>query len=49
MYSHSATPEQKTAAYEYLKFLTTTENQITWAKETGYIPVRTKCYRFRRI
>ncbi|MGL5312633.1 MAG: ABC transporter substrate-binding protein [Peptostreptococcaceae bacterium] len=37
----SATPEQQTAAFEYLKFLTTKENQITWAKETGYIPVRT--------
>ena len=36
----SATPEQRTAAYEYLKFMTTTESQITWAKETGYIPVR---------
>ena len=37
----NATAEQQTAAFEYLKFLTTTENQITWAKETGYIPVRT--------
>ncbi|MEF9990855.1 MAG: ABC transporter substrate-binding protein [Romboutsia sp.] len=37
----SATPEQKTAAYEFLKFLTEKENQITWAKETGYMPVRT--------
>ena len=37
---NSATSEQKTAAYEFLKFLTTKENQITWAKETGYIPVR---------
>lgn len=36
----TATAEQKTAAYEYLKFLTTTENQIKWASETGYIPVR---------
>lgn len=36
----SATAEQQTAAYEYLKFLTTTDNQITWAKETGYIPDR---------
>lgn len=36
----SATSEQRTAAYEYLKFMTTTESQITWAKETGYIPVR---------
>ena len=38
---NSATPEQKTAAYELLKFLTTTENHITWGNETGYIPVRT--------
>lgn len=36
----SASAEQKTAAYEFLKFLTTKENQITWAKKTGYIPVR---------
>ncbi len=36
----SATSEQKTAAYQYLKFLTTKENQITWAEQTGYIPVR---------
>ena len=36
----SATPEQKTAAYELLKFLTTTDNQIKWASETGYMPVR---------
>ena len=36
----SATPEQQTAAFEYLKFLTTNENQLTWANESGYIPVR---------
>ena len=36
----SATAEQKTAAYEFLKFLTSTENQIQWASETGYMPVR---------
>ena len=36
----NGTPEQKTAAYEFLKFLTTKENQIKWAEETGYIPVR---------
>lgn len=36
----NASAEQRTAAYEYLKFLTTTENQITWAKETGYMPAR---------
>ena len=34
----SASPEQRTAAFEYLKFLTSTENQITWGIETGYIP-----------
>ena len=37
---NSATSEQKTAAYEFLKFLTRKDNQITWGKETGYIPVR---------
>ena len=36
----SSTAEQKTAAYMFLKFLTTKENQITWASETGYMPVR---------
>lgn len=36
----SATAEQKTAAYMFLKFLTTKENQITWASETGYMPIR---------
>lgn len=36
----NATPEQRTAAYEFLKFLTEGENQITWAKETGYMPAR---------
>ncbi len=36
----SASPEQRTAAFEYLKHLTTTENQIYWAVNTGYIPVR---------
>ncbi|MDU3411381.1 ABC transporter substrate-binding protein [Clostridium sp.] len=36
----SATAEQKTAAYMFLKFLTTKENQITWASQTGYMPVR---------
>lgn len=37
---NNATSEQKTAAYEYLKFLTSKESQITWAKESGYMPVR---------
>ena len=34
----NATPEQRTAAFEFLKFLTSTENQVTWGVETGYIP-----------
>ncbi|MGL5296606.1 MAG: ABC transporter substrate-binding protein [Culicoidibacterales bacterium] len=37
----SATAEQKTAAFEYLKFVTTAESQLTWATDTGYVPVRT--------
>ena len=36
----SATAEQKTAAYEYFKFLTNKDNQIKWAAETGYMPIR---------
>lgn len=36
----TASAEQKTAAYLYLKFLTSTENQIDWGIKTGYIPVR---------
>lgn len=36
----SATAEQKTAAYEYFKFLTSKDNQIKWASETGYMPIR---------
>lgn len=36
----SATAEQKTAAYEFLKFITSTEKQIQWASETGYMPIR---------
>lgn len=36
----SATAEQKTAAYEFLKFVTSKEKQIQWASETGYMPVR---------
>ena len=36
----SATAQQKTAAYEFFKFLTSKENQIKWASETGYMPIR---------
>lgn len=34
----NASPEQKTAGFEFLKFLSSTENQIIWGIETGYIP-----------
>lgn len=37
----SASAEQKTAAFEYMKFLVSKESQIEWAVKTGYIPVRT--------
>ena len=36
----SATAEQRTAAYLYMKFLTEKDSQITWALDTGYMPVR---------
>lgn len=36
----NATPEQRTAAYEYLKYLTSKDAQIEWALGTGYMPVR---------
>lgn len=35
-----STKEQRLAAFEYLKFLTSTESQIKWAVATGYIPTR---------
>ncbi|EAC9290977.1 extracellular solute-binding protein, partial [Listeria monocytogenes] len=36
---NSATPEQRTAAFEYMKYLTSPEAQKTWAIDTGYMPV----------
>lgn len=36
----SASAEQRTAAFEYLKFLTNADSQLTWAQETGYVPAR---------
>lgn len=36
----SASPEQRTAAYLYMKFLTSKESQITWAVQSGYLPIR---------
>lgn len=37
---NSATPEQKTAAYLYIKYLTSKESQINWAIKSGYLPIR---------
>lgn len=37
---NSATDMQKQAAWEYIKFLTNTENTAYFAAQTGYIPVR---------
>ncbi len=35
----SASPEERTAAFEYMKFLTSPESQLEWAVSTGYMPV----------
>ena len=37
---NTGTAEQKTAAFLYLKYLTSKESQITWAVNTGYMPIR---------
>lgn len=34
----NASAEQRTAGFEFLKFLSSTENQVVWGIETGYIP-----------
>lgn len=36
----NASPEQRRAAYEFLKFLTSKDAQIQFALETGYMPIR---------
>lgn len=36
----SATPEEKLAAWLYIKFLINTKNTAYWAMKTGYLPVR---------
>lgn len=36
-----ATKLQRTAAFKYLKFLTSKASQTTWANKTGYMPVNT--------
>jgi multiple sugar transport system substrate-binding protein len=35
----SASSEERTAAFEYMKFLTSPESQLDWAVATGYMPV----------
>lgn len=37
---NSSSREQRLAAFEYLKFLTSTDSQIKWGIATGYLPVR---------
>ncbi|MBD5430696.1 extracellular solute-binding protein [Lactobacillus sp.] len=36
---NKGTAEQKTAAFMYIKFLLSKKQQLTWANQTGYIPV----------
>ncbi|MCR6514543.1 ABC transporter substrate-binding protein [Clostridium sp. LY3-2] len=38
--TNNTTPEQKYAAYEFIKFITNKENSAKFAVETGYLPVR---------
>ena len=38
---NTITQDEKEAAWEYLKFITDTENTVFWAENTGYVPVRT--------
>lgn len=35
----SATPDQRTAAFLFMKYLATPEVQLYWATETGYMPI----------
>ena len=35
-----STPEQNLASWLFLKYLTSTENQITWTESTAYFPMR---------
>ena len=35
----NASKAQRTAAFEYMKFLTEPKQQLYWAKTTGYMPV----------
>ncbi len=35
--------EEEAAGWEFLKFMTNTENAVKWANGTGYLPVRQSC------
>lgn len=37
------TEEEEAAGWEFLKFMTNTENAVKWANGTGYLPTRTSC------
>lgn len=37
----NATPEERTAAFEYMKYLVSEDAQLHWSLNTGYMPVRT--------
>ena len=39
---NKATAMQKSAAFKYLKFLTSKSSQLYWAQKTGYMPVNTE-------
>ena len=39
---NQASAMQKAAAFKYVKYLTGKDNQIKWAKATGYLPVNVK-------
>ncbi|WP_051233650.1 ABC transporter substrate-binding protein [Butyrivibrio sp. NC3005] len=43
MFSSDANKQK--ATWEYMKFLTSTENTTKWAIKTGYLPVRTSAYK----
>lgn len=44
VYMFTTDENKQKAAWEYLKFLTSTESTTKWAMETGYLPVRTSAY-----
>lgn len=37
------TEEEEAAGWEFLKFMTNTENAVKWANGTGYLPTRQSC------